>query len=152
MTDAPTEFAADTQLVRRAAAGDVDALTELLEFVGPRVRDRLRIGPLWRSSLDADDVMQTTYLEVFLRIGQLENHTGPWELERAIACFVEYTNHERLHEAIGNATPDDMVHGRQSRRGIKFAVTSTRRAKLFYKTNSIYNLYSALWAVVTDIN
>jgi hypothetical protein len=27
--------------------------------------------------------------------------------------LVEYDNHERAHEAIGNVTPDDMHRGRQ---------------------------------------
>ncbi len=64
---------------------------------------------------------------------RLENHYSPWELERALARFVAYYNHERLHEAIGNVTPDDMYHGRQreivSRREKIKRLTLERRKK-----------------------
>ena len=64
---------------------------------------------------------------------RLENHYSPWELERAIARFVEYYNHERLHEAIGNVTPDDMYHVGQraifSRRERTKGLTLERRKK-----------------------
>jgi putative transposase len=64
---------------------------------------------------------------------RLENHYSAWELERAIARFVEFYNHERLHEAIGNVTPDDMYHGRQrailSRREKIKRLTLKRRKK-----------------------
>ena len=42
---------------------------------------------------------------------------------RAVARFVEYYNHERVHEAIGNVTPDDMYQGRQRE-------TPTRKEKI----------------------
>jgi RNA polymerase sigma-70 factor (ECF subfamily) len=58
----------DGTLAAKAAAGDVEALQQLLKLHGPRVRDELRIDRRWRTVLERDDVMQVTYLEAFLGI------------------------------------------------------------------------------------
>lgn len=63
----------DNQLVAQAIAGDTDALSRLLACHGPAVERTLQIGPLWQSVLDLADVMQVTYLEAFLQIGELQN-------------------------------------------------------------------------------
>lgn len=64
---------------------------------------------------------------------KLEHYYSPWELERAIARFVEYYNHRRYHEALGNVTPADMYEGRQreihTRRDRIKRDTLTRRRK-----------------------
>ncbi len=44
---------------------------------------------------------------------KLEHYYTPWELERAIARFVEHYNHRRVHESLCNVTPADMYAGRQ---------------------------------------
>jgi len=64
--------------LREAAAGDAGALRALLEAYGPPVWTEIDrdIGAVWRSSIDADDVMQITYLEAFLRIDKMTATDG----------------------------------------------------------------------------
>lgn len=60
----------DVSTVQAAVAGDTQAIRTLLEQHGPVVRNEIdtQIGDRWRSLIDADDVMQVTYLETFLHI------------------------------------------------------------------------------------
>jgi putative transposase len=53
------------------------------------------------------------YHRAMKNVVKLEHYYAPGELERAIARFVEYYNHHRYHEALGNVTPADMYAGRQ---------------------------------------
>lgn len=71
----------DEQLLLRARSGDKDALEQLLLRHGPAIRERLEINPKWRSVLEANDVLQVTYLEAFLHIGDFKGDArsfGSW--------------------------------------------------------------------------
>lgn len=59
-------------LLIKAQAGDRSALVALLEELAPPIRARIesRISPAMRRCLEADDVMQVTYLEAVLRLDQ----------------------------------------------------------------------------------
>lgn len=63
----------DDNLIHRAAAGDADALTQLLDLHGPEVERSLSINREWRSVLEPADVMQVTYFEAFLQIGEFDS-------------------------------------------------------------------------------
>lgn len=59
-------------LAIRAVGGDEQALVDLLQVIGPAVRGRLagRIPRHLQAVLSEDDVMQQTYVDAFLGIGQ----------------------------------------------------------------------------------
>src|SRR5262245_30583110 len=57
----------------RASAGDHDAAARLLNMYGPQVRRTLSISPQWQAAVDAEDVMQVTYIEAFMRFDQFRD-------------------------------------------------------------------------------
>lgn len=83
--------------IQAATNGDADALRRLLERLGPRLRQNLNaaIGPKWAGMLDADDVLQVTYLEAFLQIGSLNARDEP-----AFLGWLTRMAHNNLRDAI----------------------------------------------------
>jgi RNA polymerase sigma factor (sigma-70 family) len=57
-------------LLARARDGDEEALTALLAIQAPMLRKFIRISPKWQSVFEFDDVIQMTFIEVFLRMSQ----------------------------------------------------------------------------------
>jgi len=60
----------EVELVGRAVAGDESALVQLLEDASLALHAEMQhsIGSAYRSAVDADDIVQVTCLEAFLRI------------------------------------------------------------------------------------
>lgn len=63
----------DRELLDQTRSGKTDAFRELLERHGGAVWSHIDsdIGKQWRSSIDADDVMQVTYVEAFMQMDRL---------------------------------------------------------------------------------
>lgn len=87
--DAPMG-ADQSELVTRAVEGDMDALSTLLDQIGPGIAKHLstQIQSAYRGLLDAEDVMQVTYLEAFLQIQRFaprgRDSFGAWLTQIAI--------------------------------------------------------------------
>ena len=52
------------------------------------------------------------YHRTMKNVVKLQNYDLPWELEREVEGFVRHYGHERVHESLGNLTPEDVYLGR----------------------------------------
>lgn len=52
------------------------------------------------------------YHRTMKNVINLEHYYLPWQLEYKISEFVQYYNHQRVHESLDNLTPADVYHGR----------------------------------------
>ncbi len=74
---------------------------------------------------------------------KLEKHDSPWELERAVAHFVDHYNHRRLHEALENVTPADVYERRRPailarREQIKRRTLAQRKRENLHGTRAVH--------------
>jgi RNA polymerase sigma-70 factor (ECF subfamily) len=86
-------------LTTAAIAGDRDALEDLLRRHHEELRRWVaaRIGRQYRAALDADDVLQVTYMEAFLRIEQFEP-VGPGAFGAWLRMIAEHNLEDAIRE------------------------------------------------------
>ena len=86
-------------LINKAVAGDEDALAGLLEAQHAKLHARVSalIDPKLRAAFGADDVLQVTYLEVFMRIRQFCPN-GPGAFDHWIAIIAEHNLQDCIRE------------------------------------------------------
>lgn len=52
------------------------------------------------------------YHRTMKNVVKLDNYYYPWDLEKALASFIDYYNNERYHESLDNVAPADVFFGR----------------------------------------
>jgi transposase InsO family protein len=81
---------------------------ELAEYIEARKMSHVRGAPLHPQTQGKIERWHQTLKNRIL----LENYFLPGDLEVQIEAFVEYYNHQRYHESLGNLTPADVYSGR----------------------------------------
>ena len=84
--------------------------SELAEWIDANGMSHVRGAPLHPQTQGKIERWHQTLKNRIL----LENYFLPGDLERQIEAFVEYYNHRRHHESLGNVTPADAYFGRAS--------------------------------------
>ncbi len=84
--------------MRAARSGDEGAISKLLLKVSPELQRRIeaKIGHPYRSLLDAEDVLQITYIEAMLYLDRFDDHAD----ERAFAAWLLRIAEHNLTDAI----------------------------------------------------
>jgi putative transposase len=105
MTEVPLEDR--TRLLSDNGSGYVSrAFRDYLSLVGIR---HIRAAPYHPQT---NGKLERYHQSIKQEVNQVP-YEVPSDLEEAIAGFVDYYNHRRYHKALGNVTPDDVLHGRR---------------------------------------
>ena len=125
MTEVPLEDR--TRLLSDNGSGYVSrAFRDYLSLVGIR---HIRAAPYHPQT---NGKLERYHQSIKQEVNQVP-YEVPGDLEVAIAGFVDYYNNRRYHKALGNVTPDDVLHGRRetilTRRSEVKAQTLARRKR-----------------------
>ena len=124
MTEVPLEDR--TRLLSDNGSGYVSrAFRDYLNLVGIR---HIRAAPYHPQT---NGKLERYHQSIKQEVNQVP-YEVPGDLEVAIAGFVDYYNHRRYHKALGNVTPDDVLHGRREtiltrRREVKAQTLASRK-------------------------
>ena len=104
MTEVPLEDR--TRLLSDNGSGYVSrAFRDYLSLVGIR---HIRAAPYHPQT---NGKLERYHQSIKQEVNQVP-YEAPSDLEEAITGFVDYYNNRRYHKALGNVTPDDVLHGR----------------------------------------
>ena len=105
MTEVPLEDR--TRLLSDNGSGYVSrAFRDYLSLVGIR---HIRAAPYHPQT---NGKLERYHQSIKQEVNQVP-YEAPGDLEEAITGFVDYYNNRRYHKALGNVTPDDVLHGRR---------------------------------------
>lgn len=108
----------EPELVERAVAGELDAITELLRELGPLVARTVRVI-LGAQHPDADDVVQQSFVALIRSLPQyraesnLSTYTSRITTRTALAARRRERRRTEVHESYARAQPEQLVSPRE---------------------------------------